>query len=90
MIRRHMVFRGKVSNVGFGERVVRMGGIYDCTGWVREEDDGSVSMEIQGTETEIAFMIAAIERGEGIEVDHQVSFGLAPDKQEIGFREYDE
>ena len=34
-----------------------------CTGWVRNEWDGSVSMEIQGEESDIDQVILSIERG---------------------------
>ena len=36
--------------------------LYGCTGWVRNEWDGSVTMEIQRTEENIDKVILVIER----------------------------
>ena len=43
-----LVFRGEVQGVGFRWTSQHVAGESGCTGWVRNEDDGSVSMELQG------------------------------------------
>jgi len=48
MIRRHIIFYGDVQGVGFRFRAYHAATMYGCTGWVRNECDGSVIMEIQG------------------------------------------
>ena len=53
MIRKHIVFYGWVRGVGFRYRARHAADLYGCTGWVRNEYDGSVSMEIQGEEESI-------------------------------------
>lgn len=63
MIRRHMTFYGWVQGVGFRYRVRHAADLYGCTGWVRNEWDGSVTMEIQGTEENIDRVILVIEAG---------------------------
>ena len=63
MIRRRIVFRGRVQGVGFRYRAKHAAALYRCTGWVRNEYDGSVTMEIQGLEEDIDRVILAIERG---------------------------
>ena len=50
MIRRHLVFRGWVQGVGFRWRARQAAQLHGATGWVKNEYDGSVVMEIQGTE----------------------------------------
>jgi len=53
MTRKHIVFYGWVQGVGFRYRARHAADLYGCTGWVRNEYDGSVSMEIQGEEENI-------------------------------------
>ena len=53
MIRKHITFQGWVQGVGFRYRARHAAELYGCTGWVRNEWDGSVTMEIQGTEEAI-------------------------------------
>ena len=45
MIRKHIVFYGGVQGVGFRYRACHAADLYGCTGWLRNEYDGSVSME---------------------------------------------
>ena len=53
MIRKHIVFTGQVQDVGFRWRARQAAKLYGCTGWCRNEWDGSVTMEIQGSENAI-------------------------------------
>ena len=50
IVRKHIIFYGYVQGVGFRYRARHAADLYGCTGWVRNEWDGSVSMEIQGEE----------------------------------------
>lgn len=50
MIRKRIVFHGWVQGVGFRYRARHAAEHLGATGWVRNEYDGSVTMEIQGTE----------------------------------------
>ena len=45
MARRHISFYGWVQGVGFRYRARHAAELYGCTGWVRNEWDGSVTME---------------------------------------------
>ena len=49
--------------MGFRYRVHRVANLYGCTGWVRNEWDRSVTMEIQGEPENIDRVILAIEAG---------------------------
>ena len=70
LVRKHIVFYGSVQGVGFRWRARNAAEHYSCTGWVRNEWDGSVSMEIQGTEGNIGSVILAIERGTFVRIEN--------------------
>ena len=70
MVRKHIVFYGSVQGVGFRWRAKNAAEHYSCTGWVRNEWDGSVSMEIQGTEEAIESVILAIEKGTFVRIEN--------------------
>ena len=61
--RKAIRFEGAVQGVGFRYRACHAADAVGATGWVRNEDDGSVSMEIQGSQEQIDAVIQAIERG---------------------------
>ena len=62
-VRKRIIFYGDVQGVGFRYRVLHAANSLGITGWVRNEWDGSVSMEVQGTEADIDRMILMIQRG---------------------------
>ena len=68
IIRKTFHFRGAVQGVGFRYRACYAAREAGVTGWVRNEYDGSVVMEIQGTEEQIDRVIQAIERGKYISI----------------------
>ena len=70
IIRKHIVFHGQVQGVGFRYRAKHAAALYGCTGWVRNEWDGSVTMEIQGTEEQIDQVILAVERGTYVRIEN--------------------
>ena len=63
VIRRALRFTGSVQGVGFRWRAIHAANAVGATGWVRNDFDGAVSMEIQGTEEQIDQVILAVERG---------------------------
>ena len=86
MIRKHMIFHGWVQGVGFRWRVRQAADLYGCTGWVRNEWDGTVSMEIQGTEEAIDKVIMSIESGRYVQIENMDSRTIPVDPEEYGFR----
>ena len=70
MIRKRIVFSGWVQGVGFRYRARHAADLLGATGWVRNEYDGSVTMEIQGTEEQIDGVIQAIERGRYVKIEN--------------------
>ena len=69
MIRKRITFIGSVQGVGFRWRARHAANLYGCTGWCRNEWDGSVTMEIQGEENMIDQVILALRQGRFIEIE---------------------
>ena len=86
MIRRHMIFYGWVQGVGFRYRARNAANLYGCTGWCRNEWDGSVTMEIQGTEAQIDSVILAIEAVRFVRIENMSSELIPLLEDEKGFR----
>ena len=86
IVRKYIRFYGWVQAVGFRWRAKTAAEHYGATGWVRNEYDDSVSMEIQGTEKQIDDVIAAIERGSYIRIERMEVKTIAVDPDENGFR----
>ena len=63
MVRKRIAFAGRVPGVGFRWRAEKAADMFRCTGWCRNEWDGTVSMEIQGREEDIDQVILHIEGG---------------------------
>ena len=63
LIRKHITFHGSVQGVGFRYRARHAASLYGCTGWCRNEWDGSVTMEIQGEEENIDRVLLSVEAG---------------------------
>ena len=85
-VRKHIRFYGQVQAVGFRWRAMQAAQLYGATGWVRNEYDDSVSMEIQGTERQIDDVIAALDRGSYIVIERMEVKKLEPVEDETGFR----
>ena len=86
MTRKHIVFSGSVQGVGFRYRARHAADLYGCTGWVRNEWDGSVTMEIQGEEEAIDRVILAIEAGRYVEILNMAVRTVEIDPDERSFR----
>ena len=85
MIRKHIIFTGSVQGVGFRYRARHAAELYGCTGWVRNEYDGSVVMEIQGTEDQIDQVILAVERGTFVRIENMDAKSITVVENERGF-----
>ena len=86
MIRRRIIFTGRVQGVGFRWRARQAAGLYGCTGWCRNEWDGTVAMEIQGEEEAIDRVIQAIHSGRYVWIQKMdvTSLPLEPDERSFG------
>ena len=86
MIRKHIVFNGWVQGVGFRYRAILAANKHRVTGWVRNDPNGSVSMEIQGTEEQIDEVIISIGRETYIQIDNMDIETIPVVEGERGFR----
>ena len=86
-IRKHIIFSGHVQGVGFRYRAKKAADLYRCTGWVRNDWNGTVTMEIQGTEEQIDQTIEAIQKGRFIRIESMNTKTIPPDPEERSFRE---
>ena len=85
-IRRRYHFYGRVQGVGFRYYAQYAADAAGVTGWVRNEYDGTVTMEIQGTPRQIDDVISALQRGRYIRIDNITSKTIAADPNERRFR----
>ena len=69
MIRKRYVFYGRVQGVGFRYWAKHAAKMFGVTGWVRNEYDGSVTMEVQGNEEQIRRVVEALDGDRYIEID---------------------
>lgn len=69
MVRKHFHFTGRVQGVGFRYRAKCAANGMGITGWAKNEYDGSVEMEAQGTEEAINRMLVMINQSDYIVID---------------------
>ncbi len=86
MIRRRLVLTGWVQGVGLRYRARHAAARFGCTGWVRNEWDGSVTLELQGSEEQIDRVILAIEAGRYVRIENMDSRTIPLIEGERGFR----
>ena len=84
-VRRALRFTGSVQGVGFRWRAVQAANAVGATGWVRNDPDGGVSMEIQGTEAQIDAVILAVERGSYVIIENLFAKTIPLAEGEHGF-----
>ena len=85
MIRKHFRFTGRVQGVGFRYRAKYAASGMCITGWVKNEWDGSVVMEAQGTKEAIDRMLIMINSGDYIVIDSIESEMIPLEEHESGF-----
>lgn len=89
-IRKRFRFYGLVQGVGFRYLARHAAAAFGATGWVRNEPDGSVSMEVQGTRQQIARVLDAIERGRYVRIEAREEKSIPVEEDERGFRTRDD
>ena len=86
MIRRHYVFHGGVQGVGFRWRALQAAKLYGLTGWVRNDWEGTVTMELQGEAALLDKAVLILENSRYISIDRIETKDLPPDPQERSFK----
>ena len=85
-MRKRYTFTGSVQGVGFRWRARQAASLYDCTGWIRNEWDGSVTMEIQGGEQDIDRVLETVRDGRFIWIEGTKEEIIPEEPDEYGFR----
>lgn len=62
MVRKHILFYGRVQGVGFRYYSVYKARQLGLAGWVQNLYDGSVEMEVQGPEEKIDELVSFLDR----------------------------
>ena len=83
-IRKHIQFSGRVQGVGFRYKAKYLAQSLGLTGWVKNEWDGSVTMEIQGRSMMIEKMLENLNRDRYIIIDW-INAREIPLEEERGF-----
>ena len=86
VIRRRYQVYGRVQGVGFRYTVMQAANALGLTGWVRNERDGTVTTELQGTEEAMDKLWEMVRRGSFIRIDRYEMTDLAVDKAERSFQ----
>ena len=85
IIRKRIHFTGTVQGVGFRYRARYAASGCGVTGWVKNEWDGSVQMEAQGTNEQINQVLKMINAGSYIRIDQLEYKEIPVEKEERGF-----
>lgn len=83
--RRVIIFSGTVQGVGFRATTRGIMRGFAVTGWVRNEPDGTVRLEVQGDAAEIEAGLAALRNVMGGHIQSEVAGSLPAEVDEIGF-----
>ncbi len=85
IVRWHLKIYGQVQGVGFRYRARYVADNLAVSGWVRNEWDGTVEMEVQGTNLQIQKMLELINQGSYIRIEDIVRKQMPPREDVGGF-----
>ncbi len=85
IIRRRVNFFGHVQGVGFRATARGIASNFAVTGWVRNEADRSVMMEVQGAASEVASFLSALREEMGRNISREAATDLSAAHDERGF-----
>lgn len=83
-IRKHFYFSGLVQGVGFRYRAYHIACSLGLTGWVKNNWDDRVEMEVQGDSASIEKMLVMLQNQRYIDIQGIESQEI-PEEQESGF-----
>lgn len=86
LLRCHFHIYGQVQGVGFRYRAEHAAGLLGVTGWVRNDPDGAVEMEIQGSLEQMEKLLHIIQQGTYVRIDRIDKKEIPLKEQEMGFR----
>ena len=85
LARRRFRFSGTVQGVGFRWRARHAAEGLGLTGWVRNEYDGSVTLELQGGDGQLDRALEMLENGRFLSIDRMEVQTVPLDEDERGF-----
>lgn len=85
IIRQHLKITGRVQGVGFRYRAKYAAANLGVTGWVKNEWDGSVEMEVQGTFEQINQLLKMLNGSRFIYIDWIERKEIPTEAHENGF-----
>ena len=86
ILRKHLIFSGRVQGVGFRYQAGHLAQSLGLTGWVKNLWDERVEMEVQGEEAQIYRLIEELSRGRFIYIERVESETIPVDYHERSFR----
>lgn len=88
MVRKRITYYGAVQGVGFRYTAARWARLYGLTGYVRNNYDGSVTLEIQGRESMIFDVQKRIHEDRYIRIEDMETERIAviPEEASFGIR----
>ncbi len=85
LVRYRMVFTGRVQGVGFRYTANNAANQHHLTGYVKNEYDGSVTVEVQGAEEAIYLFIKSLANDRYIGIDDMQKQQIPIEADERGF-----
>lgn len=85
LVRYRMIFTGRVQGVGFRYTANNAANQYHLTGYVKNEYDGSVTVEVQGAEEAIYLFIKSLANDRYIAIDDMQKQQIPVEADERGF-----
>ena len=83
-VRKHIVFYGRVQGVGFRYTAKYLARSLELTGWVKNDWDGTVTMEVQGREQLINKLLTGLNHSRFISIEWMDTNEI-PLEEERGF-----
>lgn len=84
-MRKRLVFHGRVQGVGFRYKARYLASSLGLSGWVRNEYDGTVHMEVQGTKQMIHKLMEGLNRDRYISIEWIDEKDIPVDNEERRF-----
>lgn len=84
-VRKHITFHGRVQGVGFRYTAKYMARSLGLSGWVKNEWDGTVTLEIQGREALIQKLLVGLNHNQFISIEWMDTKEI-PLKEERSFK----
>lgn len=86
VVRKHIIFSGRVQGVGFRYTACYLASSLGLTGWVKNLWDGDVEMEVQGDEASMERLVERLHQGRFIRIE-RMETEMIPVIKESSFRE---